>query len=159
MLTPALALAGMNQSFIPQEEEVDEETPEDVVGECSILMAVPKRRVSHRRKRIKFNQKHLKPIESFVACKKCGEMHPQYYQVCPFCQPFNNFIKNKDTPVREYDRVKRVVEAKILDDLLAKQQEKKAQKAAKAAAVSASAATKTDNNDSGNNSSNAIKPQ
>jgi hypothetical protein len=98
-------------------DDDDDDLEEEEGNNNILLMAVPKRRVSHRRKRIKFFPKHLKPIESFQTCPKCLQKSPCYYQLCPFCSPFNNFIKNKDAPMKEIDRVKRIIENKILEKM------------------------------------------
>jgi len=119
MATPAFALAGLNglQNWPLNERVEDEEVQEE--EDFSILkMAVPKRRVSHRRKRIKYDQKHLEPIQSLVSCKSCGQKHPQYYQLCPFCQPFNNFIKTKDVPAREVNRVHMKMAERLFEEKL-----------------------------------------
>ena len=130
MLPPlAFAFANNHAPHFMMDVENEEEFEEEIESSSILMMAVPKRRVSHRRKRIKFAQKHLKPVQSFTTCPNCKEVHPQYYQLCPFCQPFNNFIKTKDAPVREYDRVTRIVENKILAKL---EEEQKVKEAAKA---------------------------
>lgn len=99
-------------------EEYDED------DDSHIVMAVPKRRVSRRRKRIKYFQQHLDPIEGFVTCKSCGKQHPHNIQLCPFCTSFNPFLRNKDVPASHVDRIKREVELRILDKILEKRDAK-----------------------------------
>ncbi|KAH9251097.1 ribosomal protein L32 [Batrachochytrium salamandrivorans] len=125
---PALAYAGfpsLDHGYYEDEMEEEEGNRE---LEDAMLNAVPKRRISHRRKRIKFFPKHLKPIQTFTACKNCGEKHPQHYQLCPFCQPFNNFLRTKDHPAKEEDRLRREYELKKQEQiLLARLEESKQQ--------------------------------
>jgi ribosomal protein L32 len=102
-------------------EQVDGQEEND---DSRLFMAVPKRRVTRRRKRIKFAQKHLTPLKGFVTCPECSQQHPHYYQLCPFCKPFNNYIRAKDVPARGIDRLKRNIEVKLLDELVEKEKTK-----------------------------------
>lgn len=116
----AMAYAGfpsLDHHHYHEDDEAEEEEGNSQL-EDAMLNAVPKRRISHRRKRIKFFPKHLKPIQTFTACKNCGEKHPQHYQLCPFCQPFNNFLRTKDHPAKEEDRLRREYELKKQEQIL-----------------------------------------
>ena len=110
---PAFSLAG----YPDLSTEIDEQKDEEEDFFSPFLFAVPKRRVSHRRKRIKYFQKHLQPLEGFKACSECGMKHPSHYQLCPFCKPYNNFIRAKDVPKKLSDRIAREYEVKKLAEL------------------------------------------
>lgn len=107
-------------------EDDDKVEADDELDDSRLFMAVPKRRVTRRRKRIKFAQKHLTPLKGFVTCPGCGQQHPHYYQLCPFCKPFNNYIRTKDVPARSIDRLKRDIEVKLLNELVEKEKAKEA---------------------------------
>ena len=112
--------AGFGQGIERAEDhELDCAEDDDVTREDQgiLFMAVPKRRVTRRRKRIKFFQKHLEPLEGFVTCPECQKQHPHHYQLCPFCKPFNNYIKTKDVPTQAIQRIKRRIENSILDNM------------------------------------------
>ena len=133
-------LAGGHGGVFGQDEENQEieeyDEREDGVDvesdDARLLMAVPKRRVTRRRKRIKFAQKHLTPLKGFVTCPECNQQHPHYYQLCPFCKPFNNYIRAKDVPAQKIDRIKREIEAKLLNEILQKRETKAQEEAERA---------------------------
>lgn len=62
------------------------------------LLAAPKRRVSHSRKRQRSLHKWLTPVESFKTCGTCNKPHPHHH-LCPHCFPFaGNYWKTKHVP-------------------------------------------------------------
>ena len=113
-------VAGAGQHHLCDNEEEDDRPLPGIDDEedSHILMAGPKRRVTSRRKRIKYFQKHLTPLQGFIHCPDCGQQHPHYYQLCPFCKPFNGYIRSKDVPARPIDRLRRTLEQKLLRDMV-----------------------------------------
>lgn len=103
--TPLFSFESLPQdsSTGPAEDEKDSGT----------LFAVPKRRVAHARKRLKYFQKNIKPIESFKTCPHCGEQQPNHIQLCPFCYRFNAFLRSKDLPAKLNDRRQKLYQIKV----------------------------------------------
>jgi|GEM_PF-188246 len=60
-----------------------------------LLMAVPKRRTTHRVKRLRMTHKWPQLKQSFVSCAACNQKHLPHH-LCPWCFPFNKWTINKD---------------------------------------------------------------
>lgn len=60
----------------------------------SIVFALPKKRTSHKVKRIRNGFKQLKNIKYFQTCNKCQGRHLLHH-LCPWCFPFNKFLAKK----------------------------------------------------------------
>ncbi len=59
-----------------------------------IVFALPKKRTSHKVKRLRNGHKQLRNIKHFQTCPKCQGRHLLHH-LCPWCFPFNQFLAKK----------------------------------------------------------------
>ncbi len=63
------------------------------------LFAVPKRRVTRAKKRIRKTHKYIKKKTNITTCPKCGNAKLMHH-LCPFCFPFNAWVRSKGETMR-----------------------------------------------------------
>ena len=96
-LPPSVAIAGCHELEWPVPTE---ECPERGIGDLlndGLLWAVPKKRTSRSKKRMRMAHKYLKPKHHFYACPVCGNIKLQHV-LCEHC--FREIMK-KTAEVRK----------------------------------------------------------
>eukprot|EP00924_Labyrinthula_sp_SR-Ha-C_P009353 maker-scaffold_2-snap-gene-21.60-mRNA-1 protein AED:0.00 eAED:0.00 QI:52/1/1/1/1/1/2/15/119 len=74
----------------------------DIIGNWSgLLFAVPKRRTTRSRKRMRHASKWLKRKHNLVTCTACGNKH-EVHHLCLFCFPFNKWVTGKDGAIDRF---------------------------------------------------------
>ncbi|EGD81799.1 50S ribosomal protein L32 [Salpingoeca rosetta] len=86
---PGLSLWGTHQAqdsegLVAEHSSGDTSNPLSVFGTSIVLMAVPKRRTSHSKKRMRMTTKYLKNKSHYQKCKHCGELCMRHH-ICPGC--------------------------------------------------------------------------
>eukprot|EP00043_Microstomoeca_roanoka_P002336 m.37750 g.37750 ORF g.37750 m.37750 type:complete len:126 (+) comp11423_c0_seq3:211-588(+) len=88
--TPALAYAYAHPSplFNNSERELESEAEKSdelsVFDTSLVLMAVPKRRTTHSKKRMRMTTKYLENKSHYQTCKHCGQLHMRHH-ICTGC--------------------------------------------------------------------------